>query len=151
MTDLTAYAKKYIGVVQGSTKHKMIINAYNTEVKPLPRGYKVKTTDNWCATFVSFIMKRCGVITNLYECSAQRMKDRFEKNKCLISDNTKGRKNDIIFFDWDGHGWSDHVGIIEKTDKSNYYTIEGNKSKKVGTRKIAKNSKSISGIGRIKK
>lgn len=151
MNDFVAYAKKYIGVVQGSTKHRNIINAYNTEVKPLPRGYKVKPGDNWCATFVSFVMKRCSVITNLYECSAQRMKDRFNKNKMLLADTTKGRKNDIIFFDWDGHGWCDHVGFIEKADKKYYYTIEGNKSKKVGTRKIEKSNHCISGIGRVKK
>lgn len=151
MNDFSIYANKFVGVVQGSAKHKQIINAYNTEVKPLPRGYRVKYWDNWCATFVSFVLKRCGVTTNVFECSAQRMKDRFKKCKCLLSDNTEGKKNDIIFFDWDGKGWTDHVGIIYKADKTYYYTIEGNKSKKVGKRKIAKKSDSISGVGRVKK
>lgn len=151
MNSFVDYAKKYIGVVQGSAKHKQIINAYNNEVKPLPRGYKVKAWDNWCATFVSFVMKRCGVVTNVYECSAQRMKDRFAKNKLIVPDKTKGQKNDIIFFDWDGKGWTDHVGFIEKTDKNYYYTIEGNKSKKVGHRKISKKSDDITAIGRVKK
>jgi hypothetical protein len=32
----------------------------------------------------------------------------------------------IIFFDWDGNGVSDHVGIVESCDGTTLYTIEGN-------------------------
>ena len=33
---------------------------------------------------------------------------------------------DIAFFDWDGDGVSDHVGIVESCDGSTVHTIEGN-------------------------
>ena len=33
---------------------------------------------------------------------------------------------DIIFFDWEGDGIADHVGIVEKVDGDFVYTIEGN-------------------------
>ncbi|MFR3090331.1 MAG: CHAP domain-containing protein [Eggerthella lenta] len=33
---------------------------------------------------------------------------------------------DIVFFDWDGDGVSDHVGIVESCDGSTVRTIEGN-------------------------
>ena len=45
-------AIKYVGVKEGSAKHKYIIDTYN-KIVPLPSGYKVKYTDAWCATFVS--------------------------------------------------------------------------------------------------
>lgn len=32
----------------------------------------------------------------------------------------------IIFFDWDGDGVSDHVGIVEKCESGRVYTVEGN-------------------------
>lgn len=33
---------------------------------------------------------------------------------------------DIIFFDWESDGHSDHVGIVEKSENGKVYTIEGN-------------------------
>lgn len=37
----------------------------------------------------------------------------------------------LIFFDWDGDGVSDHVGIVEKCENGVVYTIEGNTSTRV--------------------
>lgn len=143
------YAKIFIGVVQGSTKHKHILSEYN-KIKPLPRGYKVKVSDNWCATFVSFVLHYCKCSKNVFECGAQRMCDKFRKNKLLISDTTEGQKNDIIFYDWQDNNWIDHVGIISRVTKTDYIVIEGNKNRKVGTRTIKKDSKYIVAIGRVK-
>ena len=33
---------------------------------------------------------------------------------------------DIIFFDWENDGISDHVGIVARVDNNKVYTIEGN-------------------------
>lgn len=33
---------------------------------------------------------------------------------------------DIIFFDWEVDGHSDHVGIVERCENGKVYTIEGN-------------------------
>ena len=41
---------------------------------------------------------------------------------------TYQKNGDIIFFDWENDGHSDHVGIVERTDGINVYTIEGNTS-----------------------
>lgn len=35
---------------------------------------------------------------------------------------------DIIFFDWENDGETDHTGIVEKTENNTVYTIEGNSS-----------------------
>ena len=32
----------------------------------------------------------------------------------------------IIFFDWEGDGITDHVGIVEKCENGTVYTVEGN-------------------------
>lgn len=147
MSTYSEYASLFIGVKQGSKKHKQIIDSYNT-IKPLPRGYKVKYTDNWCATFVSFILYKCNYKKNVFECGADRMRQKMKKY--IIEDNSKGKQNDIIFYDWDDNTWSDHVGIISKVEKTCYYVIEGNKDKKVGIRKISKKSNSIQAIAHLK-
>lgn len=140
------YAMLFIGTKQGSTKHKLIVNRYN-EIRPLPRGYKVKYTDNWCATFVSFILVSCGCKKKIFECGAERMRQKAKKY--LLEDNTRGKANDIIFYDWDSNKWCDHVGIIYKVDKKYYYVVEGNKNKRVETRTISKNSKSIFSVAHL--
>ncbi len=36
------------------------------------------------------------------------------------------RPGDAIFFDWDGDGSADHVGLVIGTDGERVYTVEGN-------------------------
>ena len=43
----------------------------------------------------------------------------------------------IIFFDWDGDGKSDHVGIVEKSEGGRVYTVEGNSGNAVKQNKAA--------------
>lgn len=151
MKSFSIIAKNYIGAKQGGVIHRSIIDYYNSHIKPLPRGYKVTYKDNWCATFVSAIMKMAGTKSDLFECGAQRMLDKFKKNGIIVK-KTKGKKDDIIFYDWQGtNSWCDHVGIIQKKGSLHYTVIEGNKNKIVGTRKILKTSKYIMAIGRVKK
>lgn len=140
------YANLFIGVKQGSKKHKQIVDGYN-EIKPLPRGYKVKYSDSWCATFVSYILYKCDCKKKVFECSAQRMLTKCKKY--VIDDNTKGKENDIIFYDWNNDKWCDHVGIIASSDGKRYKVIEGNKDKKVGVRLISKKSSTIRAIAHI--
>ena len=44
--------KGWLGWSEANGKHKKIIDIYNGH-KPLAQGYKVKYTDEWCATTVS--------------------------------------------------------------------------------------------------
>lgn len=41
-----------INSLKGEDGHKWIVDAYNS-IKPLPRGYKLKMSDAWCAGTVS--------------------------------------------------------------------------------------------------
>lgn len=149
MKDIVKFASKYVGVKQGSPTHKSIINSYN-KIVPLPRSYKVKYNDNWCAAFVSFVLHSCGCSLNLYECSAERMHQKFIKNNLIIK-STDGQPGDIIFYDWNDNNWCDHVGIISESTKKQYKVIEGNNAKAVGIRTISKTSKNIAAVGRIAK
>ncbi len=45
----------------------------------------------------------------------------YGKKKVILQNH-----GDIIFFDWEQDGHSDHVGIVEKSDNRKVYTIEGN-------------------------
>lgn len=139
-------AMKYLGVQEGTPDHHAIIDAYNS-VSPLPRGYKVQYTDAWCATFVTFVFDQCHM-ANLIEreCGCQEMIDKCKKRNLVDYQklNSSMEIGNIVFYDWDRNGRSDHVGIIYKTTSTQLYVIEGNYQDEVKIRNIDKTSKMIS-------
>lgn len=147
-------AISYLGVVEGSEKHKYIIDTYN-KISPLPQGYKVKYTDSWCATFVSAIAKLCGLLNIIpAECSCPRQIALWQKlGRWQEDDSYTPMMGDIIYYDFDDNGVgdnkgiSDHVGIVVSVLGNNIKVIEGNKNNSVSYRTIAVNAKYIRGFG----
>ena len=77
---LLANAQAYLGVQGGSPAHQALIDAYNA-VAPLPVGYAVTYSDDWCDVFVTvmgdqagiahLIGRECGVPRHLTWCQEQ--------------------------------------------------------------------------------
>lgn len=141
------YAKKWLGTKEGGKAHKNIIDWYNNHIKPLPRSYKVKYTDAWCATFVSFVLGHCEPINPPYECSVENMYQKCKNQGQLVS---KPKVDDIVFYDWNIDKHSDHVGIITAIKGDILTVIEGNKSDVVGYRSISIHSRYLRGYARVK-
>ncbi|MCI8525382.1 MAG: CHAP domain-containing protein [Oscillospiraceae bacterium] len=84
---------------------------------------------NWCACFVSWCADQCGyldadVLPKFSYCTAGIQ---WFQDAGLWQDRTfEPRPGDLIFFDWEADGVSDHVGIVEKTENGTIYTVEGN-------------------------
>ena len=140
-------AKLWLGKKESDGSHKQIIDVYNGH-KPLARGYKVKYTDNWCATFVS----ACAIKANLsniipLECSCGEMIELAKQmNIWNENDDITPKAGDIIMYDWDNQdGWPEHVGIVESVTNNQITVIEGNKSNAVGRRVINVGNASIRG------
>lgn len=152
--NVVTQAKSWLGYKESNGTHKTIIDTYNAH-KPLAQGYKVKYTDEWCATFVSAVSIKLGYTDIIpTECSCQRMIELFKKLGCWVeNENRAPNVGDIIFYDWDddgkgdNKGFADHVGIVEKVSKKTITVIEGNYSESVKRRKIAVNGKYIRGYG----
>ena len=147
-------AKAWLGKKESDGSFKVIIDTYNSQ-KPLPVGYKVKYTDEWCATFVSAVAVKLGYTDIIpTECSCGRMIDLFKKMGCWIENEDRTpAAGDIIFYDWqdngigDCKGGSDHVGIVEKVSGGQIHVIEGNKGQAVARRYLKINGKFIRGYG----
>ena len=154
--DILNVARKYIGDREGSSGHKHILSVYNS-TKPLPRGYKVKASDNWCATFISFLAIEAGN-PNLYgrECSVQQFIAIFKSRGIWQEDGRILPKvGDLITYNWDDRtqgndGLADHIGIVEKVSGNQITVIEGNKSNAVGRRVVTKGAGQIRGYARPK-
>ena len=147
-------AKAWLGRNEADGTHKLIIDTYNAH-KPLARGYAVKYTDAWCATFVSAVAIKAGCTDIIpTECSCPKQIELFKKLGCWAeSDSRTPNPGDIIYYDWedsgsgDNTGVSDHVGIVEKVDGLTITVIEGNYSNSVKRRMLAVNGKYIRGYG----
>ena len=149
--------KKQVGKREADSTFKSIIDKYNS-YKPLPRGYKVKYTDHWCAVFVSSISITLGYTDIIpLECSCVKLIELFKKLGCWIeNENIVPKAGDIIFYDWqdsgqgDNRGNADHVGIVEKVLDKTITVIEGNYSEAVKRRYITVNNRYIRGYARPK-
>ena len=149
-----AQARAWLGKNEKDCSHRDIIDVYNSH-SPLARGYKVKYSDSWCATFVSavaIVVDYTDIIPT--ECSCQQMIERFKEIGCWMEDDAHvPLPGDIVFYDWqdngtgDNTGWSDHVGIVEKVSNGYMTIIEGNYNDAVGRRVIAVNARYIRGYG----
>jgi hypothetical protein len=147
-------AKAWIGCKESNGTHKPIIDVYNAH-KPLARGYKVKYTDEWCATFVSAVAIKLGYTSIIpTECSCPKMIELLKKiGSWDESDARTPKAGDIIFYDWedsgsgDNKGTANHVGIVEKVSGSTITVIEGNYNEAVKRRNIKINGKYIRGYG----
>lgn len=83
----------------------------------------------WCACFVSWCADQCGyldsgIIPKFSLCSDGV--DWFKGNGQWQDKNYEPSAGTIIFFDWNGDGTIDHVGIVEKCENGVVYTVEGN-------------------------
>lgn len=131
--EVVKQAKAWLGSNEGSSSHKAIIDLYNAH-KPLARGYKVKYTDAWCATFVSAVAIKLGYTDIIpTECSCIKMVENFKKIGIWVeNENRTPKPGDIIFYDWQDNGKGDnkgapnHVGIVEKVSSGKITVIEGN-------------------------
>ena len=127
-------ASNLVGTSTGSVAHQRMVADYNS-VKPLPVGYAVKNTDDWCDVFVTVVFQREGLSYLVgRECGVERHIQIFKKLGIWNEDGTTTpQSGDIITFNWDkdtqqNDGWADHIGIVERVENGWIHTIEGNSS-----------------------
>ena len=152
--DVVAQAQAWLGKNEKDGSHKEIIDVYNRH-RPLARGYAVKYTDAWCATFVSAVAVKLGYTDIIpTECSCIQMIELFKKLGAWVENDAHvPNGGDIIFYDWYDSGVGDnttapdHVGIVEKVEGDTITVIEGNYSDSVKRRTIKVNGRYIRGYG----
>lgn len=147
-------ARSYIGCKESDGSFKPIIDLYN-QISPLPRGYRMKYTDPWCAAFVSIVSANCGFLEIMPpECACDPMIALYKQlGRWEENDAYNAEVGDLIFYDWqdtgigDNTGSSDHVGIVVGVQGTRLEIVEGNYSDAVQIRYIKKNSRYIRGFG----
>ena len=106
----------------------------------------------WCACFASWCGDQAGLIESGKMPKFSLCDDGiawFQSKGKWKSRGYSPAPGTLIFFDWNGDGTSDHVGIVEKTEGSTVYTVEGNSSNAVNQRSYDINNGTIIGYGLI--
>lgn len=152
--DLLNVARGWLGCSESNGTHRQIIDLYNA-TKPLPRGYAVRYSDEWCDTFVSACAIKAGCADIIgRECGCEQHVNIFKQMGIWIEDGTITPKaGDIILYNWDtnsqpNNGYSDHIGIVESVSGYTITVIEGNMSERVGRRNIRIGHGNIRGYAR---
>lgn len=153
--DVVNVMRGWLGWSEKNGKYKAIIDLYNTQ-DPLPRGYPVKYTDEWCATTVTAAGMAAGLHDIVYgECSCGKMVALYQAaGRWQESDAYRPQPGDIIMYYWkdganyattDCTGAPNHVGIVEQVVGTTITVIEGNKGEAVARRTLSVNGRYIRG------
>lgn len=101
--------------------------------EPYWSWYGYSSRVEWCACFVSWCANQCGYINSgiIPKFSACQIEGVAWFRTCGLWQERgyEPKAGDIIFFDWEADGHSDHVGIVERCENGKVYTIEGNRGR----------------------
>lgn len=140
--DVLNVMRSWLGFSEYNGKFKIIIDLYNS-TKPLPRGYAVKYTDEWCDTAVSAAAIKAGAQDIIgRECGCEQHIAIFKEKGIWIEDGTiRPEPGYVIVYNWGdftqpNDGYSDHIGYVESVSGNIITVIEGNKNEAVERRSI---------------
>ena len=118
--------------------------------QPYWSWYGFDSRVEWCACFVSWCADQCGYIESGLVPKFAGCVDGanwFKSNGKWQDRTYEPKVGDIIFFDWEGDGTTDHVGIVEKCENGTVYTVEGNSGDACKQRQYTVGSSNIYGYG----
>ena len=155
---VVAKISSWEGYNERSGQYKAIIDGYNaylpTAIKAGCVNYKVKYTDEWCATAASYAYIACG-LGHLFpvECSCPRMITLAQKMGIWQeNDGYTPKPAEAVLYDWDDSGkgdntgTADHIGIVIAVDGNTFTVMEGNNGETVKRRTMSVNGKYIRGF-----
>ena len=140
--DVLNVMRSWLGYSEVNKKYMEIIDIYNS-VKPLPVGYPVKYTDEWCDATVSAaaIKANCADVVGR-ECGCGRHLEIFRRKGIWIEDGTITPKPGyVIIYNWgqsvQPNDWgASHIGYVESVINGEIIVIEGNYNEAVRRRVI---------------
>jgi cell wall-associated NlpC family hydrolase/uncharacterized protein YxeA len=120
----------------------------NVGGQPYWSWYGFNSRVEWCACYVSWVLNQAGYSEPKFAACQSQGVPYFSANGRWAARGYKDiAPGDVIFFDWEGDGSSDHVGIVIGTDGSRVYTVEGNSGDACKIRDYDLNSSVIMGYG----
>lgn len=150
--DVISVAESQIGYKE-SKKNYIVTEDGKTEGYTRYGDWYGNAYGDWCAMFVSFCLNYADIPQSAipYEASCQRWIKATSGSLYYSASDYTPQKGDLIFFDWDNDGHSDHVGLVASVseDGSSLQTIEGNSSDAVRTERYNTGDRDIMGYAAL--
>jgi len=118
--------------------------------EPYWRWYGLSSRTEWCAIFVSWCADQCGYLDSGIIPKFAWVPDAvswFQARGQWQPGGYTPAAGDIIFFDWEGDGGANHVGIVEYVENGVVHTVEGNSGDTCRRKEYSVNSPVILGYG----
>lgn len=132
--DVIAIAESQLGYVESSRNYAVWEDNSIHGYTRYGAWYGVPYGD-WCGMFVSFCLRYAGVDNIPINYGVRPwIEDLTELGLYHSAEEYTPKSGDIVFFDWEGDGLSDHVGLVYEileatdTEPAKLKTIEGNAS-----------------------
>lgn len=130
-TDIVEVAKTQIGYTELTSSSGTPVIDSST---PYYTKYGARYGDpngHWCAYFVLWCAEQASIPTSIIckssSCgNCNNFVNWFKSNHRWNDRTYTPESGDIIFFDWNGDGIANHVGIVQGVSGNIVYTIEGN-------------------------
>ncbi|MCI9442943.1 MAG: CHAP domain-containing protein [Ruminococcus sp.] len=137
---------RYPNSPNGITDPKYSIQVGNEGGEKFWSWYGFSQREKWCANQCGLIAS--GAVPKFAFCPAGV--EWFQSNGKWKDNSYSPAAGTVIFFDWNGDGVSDHVGIVEKCENGRVYTVEGNSNDRVQQSIYTLGSNLIMGYGILK-
>ena len=122
--------------------------AGNVGGRPYWSWYGFNSRVEWCACFVSWCYGQAGLSEPRFAgCQSQGVPWFQSRGQWGARGYANIAPGDAIFFDWDGDGSADHVGLVIGTDGERVYTVEGNSGDACKIKSYPVNYSCIKGYG----
>ena len=120
----------------------------NVGGRPFWSWYGFNSRMEWCACFVSWCYNQAGKSEPRFAgCQSQGVPWFQSRGQWGARGYENIAPGDAIFFDWDGDGSADHVGLVIGTDGERVYTVEGNSGDACKIKSYPVNYSCIKGYG----
>ena len=112
--------------------------------------YGYENPVDWCGCFVSWCISQAGMTEAGGAPKFSYCQDGilwFSERGLWLPPDSSPRAGMIVFFDWDGNGVSDHVGIVSESGAESISVIEGDCGGRCTENSYAQDDKRIMGYG----
>lgn len=102
---------------------------YESEVEPGEKWLLGPSTEiAWCCLFVSWVLAKAGVVSRGFPSYNTDLVLYYLPKTVPYEQTMPG---DLVIWDWNGDGATDHIGIVERIGDYELTTIEGNHAHRV--------------------
>ena len=116
-SDVLKVASAEVGQTNGAKYWRFVFPSYK---------YVNGSLTPYCASFVSWVADKCGQkVDGLPGGYCPYILNAWKRSGRMVEPKN-AKAGDLVCFDWQGDGISDHIGIVEDNKNGVLHTIEGN-------------------------